>query len=109
MIPGAAQSGRTSIDMADFHANFSGYTKLRDVLLVIPRLSRASTSLTAVARARLWYESVSGAMSQSKINGQDMRNALRAALCFLALSVPAHASEIDCNGYRYGMKVRDLV
>jgi hypothetical protein len=23
--------------------------------------------------------------------------------------LPAHASEIDCNGYRYGMKVCDLV
>ena len=38
-----------------------------------------------------------------------MRNALLAAVCFLALPVPARASEIDCNGYRYGMRVRDVV
>jgi hypothetical protein len=38
-----------------------------------------------------------------------MPNALLSAVCFLALSAPAHASEIDCNGYRYGMRVRDLV
>jgi hypothetical protein len=30
-------------------------------------------------------------------------------VCLLALSTPALASEIDCNGYRYGMKVRNLV
>jgi hypothetical protein len=38
-----------------------------------------------------------------------MRNALLAAVCLLALPAPARASEVDCNGYRYGMKVRDLV
>ena len=38
-----------------------------------------------------------------------MREALLAAVCLLALLTPAHASEIDCNGYRYGMRVRDLV
>jgi hypothetical protein len=38
-----------------------------------------------------------------------MRNALLSAVCLLALSVPAQASEINCNGYRYGMRVRDLV
>jgi hypothetical protein len=41
--------------------------------------------------------------------GQQMRNALLAAVCLLALPAPAHAGEIDCNGYRYGMRVRDLV
>src|SRR5437588_10849780 len=44
-----------------------------------------------------------------KIKGQKMRNALLSAFCLLALSAPTHASEIDCNGYRYLMKVRDLV
>ena len=38
-----------------------------------------------------------------------MRNNLPAAVCLLALSAPAYASEIDCNGYRHGMRVRDLV
>jgi hypothetical protein len=38
-----------------------------------------------------------------------LRKALLAAVCLLALPTQAHASEIDCNGYRYGMKVRDLV
>ena len=38
-----------------------------------------------------------------------MRNALLAAVCLLALPAPAHAKDIDCNGYRYGMRVRDLV
>jgi hypothetical protein len=38
-----------------------------------------------------------------------MHNALLAAVCLLALRAPAHASEIDCNGYRYGMRVRDFV
>ena len=38
-----------------------------------------------------------------------MHNALLAAVCLLALLGPAHASEIDCNGYRYGMRVRDVV
>ncbi len=31
------------------------------------------------------------------------------AVCLLALSPPALASDVDCNGYRYGMKVRDVV
>jgi hypothetical protein len=38
-----------------------------------------------------------------------MRNALVAAVCLLALPAPAHASEIGCNGYRYGMRTRNLV
>jgi hypothetical protein len=38
-----------------------------------------------------------------------LREALLAAVCLLALPTPAHASEIDCKGYRYGMQVRDLV
>ena len=38
-----------------------------------------------------------------------MRNALLVAAYLLALSARAHASEIDCNGFRYGMKVSDLV
>jgi hypothetical protein len=38
-----------------------------------------------------------------------MPKAPLAAVCLLALSAPARASEIDCNGYRYGMQVRDLV
>jgi hypothetical protein len=41
--------------------------------------------------------------------GEQMRNALLAIVCLLALPAPVHASEVDCNGYRYGMKVRDLV
>ena len=38
-----------------------------------------------------------------------MREVLLVAICFLALPMPAQASEIDCNGYRYGMRVRDLI
>jgi hypothetical protein len=39
-----------------------------------------------------------------------MRNALlAAAVCLLALPVPGHAGEIECSGYRYGMKIRDVV
>jgi hypothetical protein len=38
-----------------------------------------------------------------------LRKALLAAVCLLALPTPALTGEIDCNGYRYGMKVRDLV
>src|SRR4051812_1079153 len=38
-----------------------------------------------------------------------MLSALLAAVCLLALTAPSHASEINCNGYRYGMRVRDLV
>jgi hypothetical protein len=38
-----------------------------------------------------------------------MRNGLFAAACLLALPAPAFAGQIDCSGYRYGMKVRDLV
>ena len=38
-----------------------------------------------------------------------MREVLLVAICLLALSVWAHASEVDCNGYRYGMRVRDVV
>lgn len=38
-----------------------------------------------------------------------LRKALLAAVCLLALPTAALASEIDCNGYRYGMKVRDLI
>ncbi|MGY4255283.1 hypothetical protein ACVI1L_002351 [Bradyrhizobium sp. USDA 4516] len=38
-----------------------------------------------------------------------MRNILLATVCLLALPTSASASEIDCNGYRYGMRVRDLV
>src|SRR5262245_18030500 len=42
--------------------------------------------------------------------GRQMRNALlAAAVCSLASPPQAHAGEIDCNGYRYGMKVRDVV
>jgi hypothetical protein len=52
------------------------------------------------------YECVNGAMFHAT-KGQQMRNALLAAICLLAL--PARASEIDCNGYRYGMRVRDVV
>jgi hypothetical protein len=36
-----------------------------------------------------------------------MRYAVFAAIWLLASSV--HASVIDCNGYRYGMRVRDVV
>jgi hypothetical protein len=54
------------------------------------------------------YECVSGAIVR---RGKDskLREALLAAICLLTLATRAHASEIDCNGYRYGMKVRDLV
>jgi hypothetical protein len=38
-----------------------------------------------------------------------MRNVLLAAVCLMALPMPAFAREVDCNGYRYGMKVRDLI
>jgi len=38
-----------------------------------------------------------------------MRSALLSAVYLLALPAPAHASEVDCYGYRYGMRVRDLV
>jgi hypothetical protein len=38
-----------------------------------------------------------------------LREALFASVCLLALLSLAHARDIDCNGYRYGMKVRDLV
>jgi hypothetical protein len=38
-----------------------------------------------------------------------LRKALLAAVCLLASPTAALTSEIDCNGYRYGMKVRDLV
>jgi hypothetical protein len=43
------------------------------------------------------------------MKGQQMRQELLAAVCFLALSAPAHAKKIDCNGYRYGMRTRDVV
>ena len=36
--------------------------------------------------------------------GQQMRNVLLAAVCLMAFPMPAFASEIDCNGYGYGMK-----
>jgi len=47
----------------------------------------------------------------SPTQGKDrkLREALLAAVCFLALLTPAHASEIDCNGYRFGMRVRIVV
>jgi hypothetical protein len=38
-----------------------------------------------------------------------LREALLAAVCLTVLQTPAHASEVDCNGYRYGMRVRDVV
>ena len=38
-----------------------------------------------------------------------MRKAPLAAVCLLAFPMQTHASEIDCNGYRYGMRVRDLI
>ena len=41
--------------------------------------------------------------------GQQMPKLLFAAACLMVLPMPAPASDIDCNGYRYGMKVRDLV
>jgi hypothetical protein len=41
--------------------------------------------------------------------GQQMRKLLFAAVCLMALPMPALASEVDCNGYRYGMKVRDVI
>jgi hypothetical protein len=27
----------------------------------------------------------------------------------VALLTPARASEVDCNGYRYGMRIRDVI
>jgi hypothetical protein len=38
-----------------------------------------------------------------------MRNALLASVCLLALSAPALAREVYCNGYRFGMRVRVVV
>lgn len=38
-----------------------------------------------------------------------MREALLVAVCLLALPIPAQASEVDCRGYRYGMRIRDIV
>jgi hypothetical protein len=54
------------------------------------------------------YECVGGAIfTEGKDN--KLRQALLSAVCLLALLTPAHASQIDCSGYRYGMRVRDLV
>ena len=41
--------------------------------------------------------------------GSQLRKAQLAAFCLIALPTTALAGEIDCNGYRYGMKVRDLI
>jgi hypothetical protein len=38
-----------------------------------------------------------------------LRNALLAAVCLLGLPTLAHASEIDCNGYQYGMQTRNVI
>ena len=38
-----------------------------------------------------------------------MREALLAVVCLPSLLTLAHASEVDCNGYRNGMRVRDVI
>jgi hypothetical protein len=41
--------------------------------------------------------------------GSRLRKAKFVAVCLIALPTTALTREIDCNGYRYGMRVRDLI
>jgi hypothetical protein len=53
-----------------------------------------------------------GAVSFTRRRDSKLRKTRLAAICILALpllALPAYASNVDCNGYRYGMKIRDVV
>jgi hypothetical protein len=38
-----------------------------------------------------------------------MRKVLLGVICILALTMPARAGEISCNGYQYGMQTRNVI